>query len=347
MEARINGQGHHHKVRQPFPNLKKEVHRIKVVRKTPLKAWQLAMMRLGISFDGLLKPFYSVVNDMAQEEMICVGIGFGNAEAWYVDSDGYCMLQANDAEPPPKNGILRKALQCAAVFFLSLMVLIGPTSCQKDPEPTPGPAPAPTPADTITPITPIDTITPVVPGDTLEPVIPGDTLEPVVPGDTIAPVVPPMPGDTIPIPGRKVVFAIIKPGNQGIRYPTKDTIQFYANHPGCDTILFKWVVPPNVTSGWTPSSFRSPRDSLKVRFAMSPKIFGSGRICVNKNYGGASIPCEDSLNISKLGMTACDSAAFAGWGYEPFRDPGTKSRDEHAKFINNVGMKWAILGKQR
>lgn len=309
------------------------------MRKTPLKAWQLAMMRLGISFERQLKPFYSVVNDMAQEEMICVGIGFGNAEAWYVDSDGYCMLQANDAEPPPKNGILRKALQCAAVFFLSLMVLIGPTSCQKDPEPTPGPAPAPTPADTITPITPIDTITPVVPGDTLGPVIPGDTLEPVVPGDTIVPF-PPTPEDTV-----EFIIKIDNVTGSDILYPSIDTLKKYTAMN--KIIKIKWCIPPNRTSGWTPSGFIAPRDSLKVRFAMSPKIFGSGRINVNQNYGGASIPCEDSLNISKLGMTACDSAIFAGWGYEPFRDPGTKSRDEHAKFINDVGLKRAILGKQR
>lgn len=245
----------------------------------------------------------------------------------------------------------KKLMPAAMVAYIAALVALA-VACNKDPIPEPAPTPAPTPdtivptpGDTITPVPPVDTITPVVPGDTLGPVIPGDTLEPVVPGDTINPVVPPTPGDTIP--GRKVVFAIVKPGNQGIRYPTKDTIQFYANHPGCDTILFKWVVPPNVTSGWTPIGFHSPRDSLKVRFAMSPKIFGSGRINVNKNYGGASIPCEDSLNISRLGMTECDSAAFAGWGYEPFRDPGTKSRDEHAKFINDVGMKRAILGKQR
>jgi hypothetical protein len=211
------------------------------------------------------------------------------------------------------------------------MVLIGPTSCQKDPEPTPGPAPAPTPGDTITPVTPIDTITPVVPGDTLEPVIPGDTIVPF----------PPMPEDTV-----EFMIKINNITGAGIMYPSLDTLRkvLAINNK---VIRLKWCVPPNCTSGWTPSSFRSPRDSLKVRFAMSPKIFGSGRICVNKNYGGASIPCEDSLNISKLGMTACDSAIFAGWGYEPFREPGTKSREKRTKFINNVGMKRAILGKQR
>ena len=60
-----------------------------------------------------------------------------------------------------------------------------------------------------------------------------------------------------------------------------------------------------------------------------------------KIMGGASIPCEDSLTISKLGMTECDSAIFAGWGYVPFRAPGSKAREDHIKFIDTVGMKRA------
>lgn len=57
--------------------------------------------------------------------------------------------------------------------------------------------------------------------------------------------------------------------------------------------------------------------------------------------GGASIPCEDSLTISKLGMTECDSAIFAGWGYVPYSDPWTKAREDHIKFIDTLGMKRA------
>ena len=60
--------------------------------------------------------------------------------------------------------------------------------------------------------------------------------------------------------------------------------------------------------------------------------------------GGASIPCEDSLNFLRLGMTKCDSAIFAGWGYEPWRDPGSKSqREANVKLLDAVGIKRAFL----
>lgn len=240
----------------------------------------------------------------------------------------------------------KKLIPAAMVAYIAALVALA-VACNKDPIPEPAPTPeptpdtiVPTPGDTITPITPIDTITPVVPGDTLEPVIPGDTLEPVVPGDTISPVVPPMPDDTVRF------FIKIDNANGGkILFPSLDTLRKVADMN--KVAILQWYIPPNCTAGWTPSSFRPPRDSLKPRFAISPKIFGSGRIRVNKNYGGASIPCEDSLNISKLGMTACDSAIFAGWGYEPCRASGSKSREKRTKFINNVGIKRAILGKQR
>ncbi|MBQ6736477.1 MAG: hypothetical protein IJQ90_03260 [Alphaproteobacteria bacterium] len=219
------------------------------------------------------------------------------------------------------------------IFILAaLMGLAG--ACKKDPIPEPNPAPTPNvPTDTIVPPTPGDTITPVVPGDTIVP-------NPPTPGDTI------QPGNYDTIPGRKVEFLLVKPGNSGIRYPTRDTILFYANHPGCDSIVLKWKVGAGYTTGWTPDAFHSPRDSLRKRF-ISPKVFGKGRINVNQNYGGASIPCADSLDISKLGMTVCDSAIFADWGYEPYRDPYSKSREEHIKFIDTVGMSRAILGRTR
>ena len=220
------------------------------------------------------------------------------------------------------------------IFTLSGLMALA-NACKKDP----------VPGDNTTLEPTLDTITPIVPGDTITPV------------DTIVPT-PPTPGDTIQpenwdtIPGRKVDLWVgiwmPESGNQGIRYPTKDTIRFYANHPGCDTIFIKWYVPPNMTSGWTPDVFRFPRDSLKVRFAMSDKIVGEGKIYVNKNYGGASIPCEDSLNISKLGMTECDSAIFAGWGFEPYVKYSKSQRDANVKFLDTIGMQRAILGgKQR
>lgn len=213
-----------------------------------------------------------------------------------------------------------------SVFLALFIALFWVVSCQKDPEPTPTPEPTQDTitSDTVTPVVPADTITPVNPGDTVTPIVPGDTITPVVPGDTLDP----STYDTIP--GRKVWFSIglwpVNSGHQGIHYPTKDTIEFYANHPGCDTIKLLWAIPQNLTAGWTPDAFRSPRDTLKALFRMSPKIYGGKKIYVNKNYGGASIPCADSMNISKLGMTECDSAIFAGWGYRPMRVTGGKTR---------------------
>lgn len=307
MKAKCNGQGHHPFIRPPFWGDRKKGGVIKVIRRIPPKAWQLAMMRMGLSMTKQQEPMY-------------VEMGCGVSGAWYVDTDGYGMLQANDAEPPPKQGWLHKVLQYAAVFLFGMMLLNWTTSCKK-PIPEPAPTPEPTPdtitSDTVTPVVPADTITPVNPGDTVTPIVPGDTITPVVPGDTLDP----STYDTIP--GRKVDLWVgiwmPESGHEGIRYPTKDTIRFYANHPGCDTIFIKWYIPPNLTAGWTPDAFHSPRDTLKTRFAMSPKIYGGEKIYVNKNYGGASIPCADSMNISKLGMTECDSAIFAGWGYEPTR----------------------------
>ena len=79
------------------------------------------------------------------------------------------------------------------------------------------------------------------------------------------------------------------------------------------------------------------RDTLKKLFKLSPYVIGAEKIYVNKNYGGASIPCEDSLTISKLGMTVCDSTIFVGWGYRPTR--GRETRENHINFIDTLGMK--------
>ena len=211
------------------------------------------------------------------------------------------------------------------VLILAALLALA-NACKKDPIPEPNPAPNPVPTDTVTPITPADTITPVVPGDTITP----------TPGDTIVPE-PPMPMDTVSF------FINLK--NNNIQYPTMDTLRKLVELN--KVIVLRWKIPPNRTANWTPNVFTVPRDSLKPRFALSENIIGSGKINVNKNYGGASIPCADSLNISILGMTECDSAIFAGWGFEPWRDPGSKSqREEHFQMLNTIGMSRAILGKQ-
>lgn len=211
------------------------------------------------------------------------------------------------------------------VFMLAALLALA-NACKKDPIPEPAPAPNPVPTDTVTPITPVDTITPIVPGDTITP----------IPGDTIVPE-PPVPMDTVSF------FINLK--NNNIQYPTMDTLRKLVELN--KVIVLRWKIPPNRTANWTPDAFQSPRDRLKPLFGLSQQIFGSGKINVNKNYGGASIPCADSLNISVLGMTECDSAIFAEWGFEPWRDPGSKSqRDKHFQMLNTIGMSRAILGKQ-
>ena len=243
-------------------------------------------------------------------------MGCDDTEAWYVDTKGCGMLQANDAEPPPKHGWLHKAVQCAAVFLIGLMVLTGAISCHKDPQPTPNPITH----DTIPPVNPGDTITPVVPGDTIPDVPGGDTIVPPAPGgDTL------QPGTYDTIPGRTVILRVDYPAEQGLRFPTMDTVRYYANHPGCDTIYIKWYVPPNRTVQWTPGVFHVAFDSLEQRFNLTDKCRGARDIVVSKNYGGASIPDEELLTHSKYGMTVSDSIRCTNWGYNIRRSQNGKS----------------------
>lgn len=313
--AHLNFKGHHPKVR-PYNSHNNCGGSIKAVKRL------------------LLQALRSCKSDEELFETMVVEMGSSDSGMWYVDTSGCGMLQANDAEPPPKQGWLHKAVQCAAVFLLGLMLLTGP-SCKKDPQPSPTPN---TPTDTITPVNPGDTITPVNPGDTITPVIPGDTIPDVPGSDTIVPgpgsdtIVPPTPGgDTLQpgtydtIPGRKVILRVDYPSNYGIRFPTIDTVRYYANHPGCDTIYIKWYVPPDVTVQWTPGVFHVAFDSLEQRFDLTDKCRGARDIVVSKNYGGASIPDEELLTHSKYGMTVSDSIRCTNWGYHPRRDQNCKS----------------------
>lgn len=233
----------------------------------------------------------------------------------------------------------KKLLPGALIAYIAAMIAVM-AACKKDPVPGDNPTPGPT-SDTITPIVPGDTITPV---DTIVPTppTPGDTIVPTppTPGDTIGPTPPDVPWDTVMLP---IKLNNVEPYN--ILYPMPDTIQKLIDSR--KVVKLKWYVPPNLTNGWTPDVFRFPRDSLKVRFAMSDKIVGEGKIYVNKNYGGASIPCEDSLNFLILGMTKCDSAVFAGWGFEPYVKYSKSQRDAHVKFCDTIGMRRAVLGGKK
>lgn len=286
--SHFNLQGHHPKVR-PWNRHADYGISIKVARLLSSK-----VMLLRASDDELL-------------ETMVVEMGCPDSGMWYVDTAGCAMLQANDAEPPPQRSWLRKAIQCAAVFLLGLMLLAGPTSCKKDPQPSP--TPTPTPTDTIPPVNPGDTITPVVPGDTI-PDIPGDTiLPPTPPIDTIQPdtIVPGPGGDTIvPGPGGGKVVEFGYQGG-GI-YPPLDTIRRYANDPEYDSIYIKWVV--SNAAYWTPSGFHVARDSLSKRFNISPKVYGGWWVVPYQ-----IVPDADSLSHGVKGMARCDSVWYADRHY--------------------------------
>ena len=333
VSAHQDFKGHHPKIRIYIAHYKGGGPKLRILRTANDAVRQLLMRTDCSTMDSAVLATIAALSEGALPESTVVEMdGFGMG-SWYVDTSGCGLLQANDANPPPRHGFVRKAMQYAAVLLFGLMMLVGPSSCKKDPSPNPTPNPVPT--DTITPVIPNDTIIPT-PGDTITP-IPGDTIvpEPPVPGDTIVPI-PPVPTDTVEF------FINVK--NNNIQYPTMDTLRKLAELN--KVIVLRWKIPPNVTGGWTPSSFRSPRDTLKARFALSENIIGDGKIYVNKNYG-ASIPCEDSLTISKLGMTECDSAIFAGWGFEPYVKYAKSQREEHFKMLDTIGMSRAILGKQR
>ncbi|MBO4700835.1 MAG: hypothetical protein J5620_03765 [Alphaproteobacteria bacterium] len=203
------------------------------------------------------------------------------------------------------------------IFMLAGLMALA-AACKKQPIPEPNPTP-----------------TPNVPTDTIVPPTPGDTITPVTPGDTI-----------VPIPPMDTVRLMIKINNATgeISYPAMDTIRKYLHMD--KIVVLDWRVPPNLTNGWTPIGFSIVKDTLRPRFALSFNVIGDGKIYVNKNYGGASIPCADSLNISKLGMTECDSAVYAGWGFVPYVKY-SKLREDHFKMLNAIGMHRAILGKTR
>lgn len=219
--AHLDSKGHHPKVR-PYNRHNKYGVSIKVARLLSPK-----VMLLCASEEKLL-------------ETMVVEMGCPDSGMWYVDTAGCAMLQANDAEPPPQRGWLRKAVQCAAVFLLGLMLLAGPTSCKKEPQPSP--TPTPTPTDTITPVNPGDTITPTPGGDTLPPVT-GGTKEYLVD------------------------FYL----SAGPVYPSLDSVREWSNV--YDTIYLRVRA---TSDAWTPSGFHVARDSLSPYFDVSSKVYGKG-----------------------------------------------------------------------
>lgn len=309
--AHLNFKGHHPKVR-PYNSHNNCGGSIKAVKRL------------------LLQALRSCKSDEELFETMVVEMGSSDSGMWYVDTSGCGMLQANDAEPPPKQGWLHKAVQCAAVFLLGLMLLTGP-SCKKDPQPSPTPN---TPTDTITPVNPGDTITPVNPGDTITPVIPGDTIPDVPGSDTIVPgpggdtIVPPAPGgDTLPpmLGGTKEYLVDFYPSAGGPVYPSLDSVREWVML--YDTVRIKVRA---TSDAWTPSGFHVARDSLSPRFDVSPKVYGKGW------WVTYQILDDDQLgNISVMGMIRSDSAYFASKGYGIYPQVTGKKPQQPPRYNGN------------
>jgi len=193
-----------------------------------------------------------------------------------------------------------------AVLFLTVMILVWPTSCKKDPQPTP----EPTTTDTIPDVPGNDTILPPTPPiDTIQPS--GDTIVPGPGGDTI---VPGPGGDTIVPGGGKVVKFYYQGGEN---FTPLDTIRRYANDPEYDSIYIMWIKAANY---WTPSSFHVAKDSLNKRFNISPKVYGGMTI---RPY--QIVPDADSLSHGVKGMARCDSVWYADRHYNVWPVEGGKN----------------------
>ena len=144
---RLDGKGYHPKVRLYVPH-GKHGRIIRKVRHAAPAAWELAMMRLGMRFVvlrcdslGLVGLATNEVASLESSYLEAVGVDTG---AWYIDTTGCGTLQANQANPPPPKGFVRKALNWVKGFIINfgkvlslagLMALAN--ACGKDPEPEP------------------------------------------------------------------------------------------------------------------------------------------------------------------------------------------------------------------
>ena len=166
----LDGKGHHPGAR---PYHRHALYRLKkqIVQNLQSYAQRLAMMRLGLHFvrfaKGEASPLFVAADMTAPEGQMVMEMFGGTPCECYVDTDGYGMLQANEAEPPPKaettKGLIEKLsdlkhtlMRIAAIMMLVLTLPF--VACHKDSTPTPTPTPGPTPDTTIVE-PPVDTVT--------------------------------------------------------------------------------------------------------------------------------------------------------------------------------------------
>ncbi|MBR1514418.1 MAG: hypothetical protein IJ622_09030 [Bacteroidales bacterium] len=97
---RYDGKGFHPTVRPFIPHRKKERNKIKVMSIISPKAWQLAMMRLGISFVSDMGNRIRLINLIDSDETMMLAPMCGGIISCGAAGD-YCAVQANPSRPPP------------------------------------------------------------------------------------------------------------------------------------------------------------------------------------------------------------------------------------------------------
>ena len=151
MALRYDGKGYHPRIRPYLAHSFAKFKQKATHHPLPL-ALRLAMERLGLGFAKFVRA-----NTIAEREPMFMEAACGAPCLCYVDTDGYGMLQANEAEPPPADGCINASevsvgetskkpifgflaplRRIAAVVMVFVSLLAGASACHKEPtvEPT-------------------------------------------------------------------------------------------------------------------------------------------------------------------------------------------------------------------
>lgn len=272
---RIDGKGHHPKVRVKHWTDKIRSKRRKHVIKNVLPATrQLFMLRTETGYSTTKTDRYvygaGIVTDTqlsaantASLTTTVVEAGCTDAGTWYVDTKGCGMQQATPSNSPPRHGFIRNLMRYAAsILLIALMAFLA--ACHKDPTPQPNP------------------------DHPTDPIIP--TKEITIHWDWFA----------------NLGWA---PPKDSIKYYTdQDSVKFVdINLIGLDGIGY----PVNST-GFHPGIFHIARDTLQTRIDIDPaKVKLSGTILVNSRNGATF---QNHNPDQGLGMAYYDSIWFTDHG---------------------------------
>lgn len=280
----LDGKGHHPGAR---PYHRHALYRLKkqIVQNLQSYAQRLAMMRLGLHFvrfaKGEASPLFVAADMTAPEGQMVMEMFGGTPCECYVDTDGYGMLQANEAEPPPKaettKGLIEKLsdlkhilMRIAAIMMLVLTLPF--VACHKDSTPTPTPTPDP---------------------DTT-------IIEP--------------PVDTVTYPD-----TVYLKWDWEWRAPPMDSVIFFAQKNSVKKIILE-LLPFN-SGSYTPEIFHYGRNKLQERIDVNPqKVRGAGKIYVNRTYG-ASLPDPTETNKCGMAAVDSAWYVQNGWQIQRGRPP--------------------------